>query len=143
MPRVLSRFLGDGFLTPLPNSPRGRFPPRTSAQAFTSFKPNHVVHFGEQRSAPYSMIDRQKAVFTQHNNVIGTINVLFAIKASRVLVGWGLAESTACRSPESGGVRRALGSDSVGSMSSREGTGVKARRSQRCQVVQRGACGAR
>lgn len=28
------------------------------------------------------MIDRQKAVFTQHNNVIGTINVLFAIKAS-------------------------------------------------------------
>ncbi|KAG2451813.1 hypothetical protein HYH02_003589 [Chlamydomonas schloesseri] len=50
------------------------------SQAFTSFKPNHVVHFGEQRSAPYSMIDRQKAVFTQHNNVIGTINVLFAIK---------------------------------------------------------------
>ncbi len=38
------------------------------------------MHFGEQRSAPYSMIDRQKAVFTQHNNVIGTINVLFAIK---------------------------------------------------------------
>ena len=39
------------------------------------------MHFGEQRSAPYSMIDRQRAVFTQHNNVIGTINVLYAIKA--------------------------------------------------------------
>ena len=39
-----------------------------------------VVHFGEQRSAPYSMIDRSRAVFTQHNNVIGTVNVLFAIK---------------------------------------------------------------
>lgn len=26
------------------------------------------------------MIDRQRAVFTQHNNVIGTINVLYAIK---------------------------------------------------------------
>ncbi|KAL6751824.1 UDP-sulfoquinovose synthase [Haematococcus lacustris] len=39
-----------------------------------------VVHFGEQRSAPYSMIDRQRAVFTQTNNVVGTINVLFAIK---------------------------------------------------------------
>jgi hypothetical protein len=38
------------------------------------------VHFGEQRSAPYSMIDRQRAVFTQHNNVIGTINVMFAVK---------------------------------------------------------------
>lgn len=44
--------------------------------------PDHIVHFGEQRSAPYSMIDRQHAVFTQHNNVIGTINVLFAIKVS-------------------------------------------------------------
>jgi len=49
-------------------------------QAFTSFKPDAVVHFGEQRSAPYSMIDRQRAVFTQHNNVIGTVNVMFAIK---------------------------------------------------------------
>lgn len=45
-----------------------------------SFKPDAVVHFGEQRSAPYSMIDRSKAVYTQHNNVIGTVNVLFAIK---------------------------------------------------------------
>ena len=41
-----------------------------------------MVHFGEQRSAPYSMIDRSKAVYTQQNNVIGTINVMFAIKAS-------------------------------------------------------------
>ncbi|GLI63187.1 hypothetical protein VaNZ11_006083 [Volvox africanus] len=50
------------------------------SQAFTFFQPDHVVHFGEQRSAPYSMIDRQKAVFTQTNNVVGTLNVLFAIK---------------------------------------------------------------
>lgn len=50
------------------------------SDAFQSFKPDAVVHFGEQRSAPYSMIDRQRAVYTQHNNVIGTINVLFAIK---------------------------------------------------------------
>ncbi|KAL0041303.1 hypothetical protein WJX77_011632 [Trebouxia sp. C0004] len=46
----------------------------------TGFKPDAVVHFGEQRSAPYSMIDRARAVYTQHNNVIGTINVMFAIK---------------------------------------------------------------
>eukprot|EP00882_Tetradesmus_deserticola_P000828 GHRQ01000901.1.p1 GENE.GHRQ01000901.1~~GHRQ01000901.1.p1 ORF type:complete len:478 (+),score=226.51 GHRQ01000901.1:152-1585(+) len=50
------------------------------AQAVTSFKPDAMVHFGEQRSAPYSMIDRQRAVYTQHNNVIGNINVMFAIK---------------------------------------------------------------
>ena len=50
------------------------------SQAVTSFKPDAIVHFGEQRSAPYSMIDRQRAVFTQHNNVIGNVNVMFAIK---------------------------------------------------------------
>lgn len=50
------------------------------AETFKSFEPDAVVHFGEQRSAPYSMIDRSRAVFTQHNNVIGTLNVLFAIK---------------------------------------------------------------
>ena len=53
------------------------------SEAFKSFEPDSVVHFGEQRSAPYSMIDRSRAVFTQHNNVIGTLNVLFAIKEFR------------------------------------------------------------
>jgi len=41
------------------------------------------VHFAEQRSAPYSMIDRKHAMFTQVNNVAGTLNVLFAIKEFR------------------------------------------------------------
>lgn len=44
------------------------------------FQPEAFVHYAEQRSAPYSMIDRQHAVFTQVNNVVGTLNVLFAIK---------------------------------------------------------------
>jgi UDP-sulfoquinovose synthase len=43
------------------------------------YRPDAVVHFAEQRSAPYSMIDRAHAVYTQHNNVIGTLNLLFAI----------------------------------------------------------------
>src|SRR5690349_15336401 len=42
--------------------------------------PDAVVHFAEQRSAPYSMIDRKHAVFTQVNNVVGTLNLLFAIR---------------------------------------------------------------
>jgi UDP-sulfoquinovose synthase len=50
------------------------------ASAFKSFEPEAVVHFAEQRSAPYSMIDRKHAVFTQVNNVVGTLNVLFAIR---------------------------------------------------------------
>ena len=38
-----------------------------------------MVHFAEQRSAPYSMIDRKHAVYTQVNNVVGTLNLLYAI----------------------------------------------------------------
>src|SRR5580700_7536542 len=45
--------------------------------ALASFEPDAVVHFAEQRSAPYSMIDRKHAVFTQVNNVVGTLNLLF------------------------------------------------------------------
>ena len=48
--------------------------------AVRRFQPEAMVHFAEQRSAPYSMIDREHAVFTQSNNVLGTLNVLFAIK---------------------------------------------------------------
>src|SRR5256886_2640992 len=44
------------------------------------FEPEAIVHFAEQRSAPYSMIDRRHAVFSQVNNVVGTLNVLFAIR---------------------------------------------------------------
>ncbi len=43
------------------------------------FGPDTIVHFAEQRAAPYSMIDRKHAVYTQYNNVIGNLNVLFAI----------------------------------------------------------------
>ena len=55
----------------------------TDAEALTeliaSTKPEAVVHFAEQRSAPFSMIDREHAVMTQLNNVAGTLNLLFAI----------------------------------------------------------------
>jgi UDP-sulfoquinovose synthase len=44
------------------------------------FSPEAVIHFAEQRSAPYSMIDRKHAVFTQVNNVVGTLNLLFALR---------------------------------------------------------------
>jgi UDP-sulfoquinovose synthase len=45
-----------------------------------SFEPESVIHFAEQRAAPYSMIDRKHAVFTQVNNVVGTLNLLFALR---------------------------------------------------------------
>jgi UDP-sulfoquinovose synthase len=43
-------------------------------------RPEAVVHYGQQASAPYSMASRQKAVETQHANVIGNLNLLFAIR---------------------------------------------------------------
>jgi UDP-sulfoquinovose synthase len=42
--------------------------------------PESIVHYGEMPSAPYSMKDRERAVFTQTNNVVGTLNVLYAIR---------------------------------------------------------------
>ncbi len=44
------------------------------------FKPDAIVHLGEQPSAPYSMIDIDHAAFTQNNNIIGTLNILYAMK---------------------------------------------------------------
>jgi UDP-sulfoquinovose synthase len=43
------------------------------------FQPDTVVHFAEQRAAPYSMIDQKHAVYTQTNNVVGNLNVMYAI----------------------------------------------------------------
>jgi UDP-sulfoquinovose synthase len=44
------------------------------------FMPDAVVHYAEQPSAPFSMIDREKCVHTQRNNVLGTLNLMFAIQ---------------------------------------------------------------
>ena len=44
------------------------------------FRPDTIIHYGEQPSAPYSMIDARHATYTQANNVIGNLNVLFAIR---------------------------------------------------------------
>tara|TARA_B100001093_G_scaffold513704_1_gene586165 strand:+ start:3645 stop:4799 length:1155 start_codon:yes stop_codon:yes gene_type:complete len=43
-------------------------------------KPEAIIHYAEQPSAPYSMHTRETAVFTQQNNVIGNLNLLFGIK---------------------------------------------------------------
>ncbi|MBW4502715.1 MAG: NAD-dependent epimerase/dehydratase family protein [Scytonema hyalinum WJT4-NPBG1] len=49
-------------------------------KALQTFEPEAIVHFGEQRSAPFSMIDREHAVLTQVNNVVGTLNLLYAMR---------------------------------------------------------------
>ena len=48
-------------------------------RVFREFEPEAIVHYGEMPSAPYSMIDREHALFTQTNNVVNTLNVLYAM----------------------------------------------------------------
>jgi UDP-sulfoquinovose synthase len=43
-------------------------------------RPEAVVHYGQQPSAPYSMMSRERAVETQHTNVIGNLNLLFSMR---------------------------------------------------------------
>jgi UDP-sulfoquinovose synthase len=43
-------------------------------------RPDSIVHLAEQPSAPFSMIDREHAIYTQHNNIEGTLNLLYAMK---------------------------------------------------------------
>jgi len=50
------------------------------SEAIRDFRPEAIVHYAELKSAPYSMIDRTHAVTTQVNNVVGTLNVLYAIR---------------------------------------------------------------
>ncbi|MGO9566176.1 MAG: NAD-dependent epimerase/dehydratase family protein [Desulfomonilaceae bacterium] len=47
---------------------------------FRHFRPDAIVHLGENPSAPYSMIDVHHTIFTHQNNLHGTINILFAMK---------------------------------------------------------------
>ena len=51
-----------------------------TADLFRTFRPEAIVHYGEMPSAPYSMRDRDHAVFTQQNNVVNTLNVLWAMR---------------------------------------------------------------
>jgi len=45
-----------------------------------ALRPDVIIHSAEQRSAPYSMIDYKHALYTQRNNVLGTLNVLYAMR---------------------------------------------------------------
>ena len=43
-------------------------------------QPDAIVHYGEQPSAPFSMIDQRRCVDTQVNNITGTLNLLWAMR---------------------------------------------------------------
>jgi len=54
--------------------------PNFTNDVVKKFKPDGIVHLAEQPSAPFSMIDQYHTVYTQQNNVIGTLNLIHAIK---------------------------------------------------------------
>lgn len=49
-------------------------------RTFREFQPEVIVHLAECPSAPYSMIDAHHAVWVQTNNIMGTLNMLFAMR---------------------------------------------------------------
>jgi UDP-sulfoquinovose synthase len=51
------------------------------SRVFKEADPEAVVHYAEQPSAPYSMMNRQAAVFTLTNNLVSTCNLVHAVAA--------------------------------------------------------------
>lgn len=49
--------------------------------AIKNFQPDTVIHYAEQPSAPFSMMSRDACYETQRNNVMGTLNLMFAIQS--------------------------------------------------------------
>lgn len=47
---------------------------------FETFRPDALVHYAEQPSAPYSMLNRNAAMFTLQNNLEVTANVIFGVR---------------------------------------------------------------
>ncbi len=47
---------------------------------FETFKPNAIIHLGQCPSAPYSMIDVHHTTWVQQNNIIGNLNILYAMR---------------------------------------------------------------
>ncbi len=93
------REVGSWSATPIPSFPRRQLALRTHLGKEIGFhrgdvtnyefvrtvleteRPDAIVHLAEQRSAPYSMIDVHHAVDTQVQNISGTLNLLYAIRA--------------------------------------------------------------
>lgn len=48
-------------------------------EIIADFKPDTIIHFGEQRAAPYSMISDLERRYTVDNNILGTHNLCSAV----------------------------------------------------------------
>ena len=50
------------------------------SKTIKKIKPEVIVHFAQCPSAPYSMMNQSKTVWVQRNNLVGTLNLIYAVK---------------------------------------------------------------
>jgi UDP-sulfoquinovose synthase len=50
------------------------------SEVFQKFTPEAIIHYAEQPSAPYSMLNRRAATLTLQNNLLVTANAVFAVR---------------------------------------------------------------
>lgn len=53
--------------------------PRQVDHVISKFAPETIVHLAQQRSAPFSMVDQEHALYTQVNNIVTNMNILFSM----------------------------------------------------------------
>lgn len=53
--------------------------PREVDHVLSKYSPESVVHLAQQRSAPFSMIDQEHALYTLVNNTVTNVNILFSM----------------------------------------------------------------
>ena len=53
--------------------------PEAVDELIAKYQPRAVVHLAHQRSAPFSMIDQRHAIYTQVNNIVGNLNIMFSV----------------------------------------------------------------
>jgi UDP-sulfoquinovose synthase len=53
--------------------------PRQVDEILSHFTPQSIAHLAQQRSAPFSMIDQEHALYTQVNNVATNLNILYSM----------------------------------------------------------------
>lgn len=49
-------------------------------EELSRFQPEAIVHFGQMPSAPYSMMNRERCVWTQTNNITSNLNLLWLMR---------------------------------------------------------------
>ncbi|MDG6982114.1 MAG: NAD-dependent epimerase/dehydratase family protein [Nitrososphaerota archaeon] len=53
--------------------------PKEVDWVISKYQPESVVHLAQQRSAPFSMIDQEHALYTELNNIATNLNIVFSM----------------------------------------------------------------